>query len=88
MSLVQTFRSQRTVSEHLLAHPPPVAKEGLAGFAQRLQESLPIPVLLENLRPVTAPGHHVLHRAQILDTNRPRHGPGRLPRRNPAAQAQ
>ena len=41
-------------------------KTGLrAGFAQRLQESLPVPVILEKLLPVIAPGHHVIHRARI-----------------------
>ena len=47
-----------------------------ADFAQRLQESLPVPVILGNLLPVIAPGHPVTHRARMLDANRPGQGPG------------
>ena len=35
-----------------------------AGFAQRLQQPLPVPVILENLLPVTATGHHVIPLAE------------------------
>ena len=43
-------------------------KTGLrAGFAQLLQESLPVLVVLENLLSVTATGQHAIHRARILE---------------------
>ena len=35
-----------------------------AGFARCRQQSLPVPVILENLLPVTATGHHVIPRAE------------------------
>ena len=34
----------------------------------------------ENLLPVAVTGHHVIHRARVLDANWPAHSPGRLPR--------
>lgn len=46
-------------------------KTGLrAGFAQRLRESLPVPVILENLLTVIAMGHHVIHRARLQGFHR------------------
>ncbi len=60
----------------------------LAGFAQRLPESLPVPVVSENLLPMTAPGHHMIHRGGTLDANRLGHTLGRLRPRNPVGQAQ
>jgi hypothetical protein len=41
-----------------------------ADFARRLQESMPVPVILGNLLPMIAPGHPVTHRARMLDANR------------------
>src|ERR1035441_1123319 len=60
----------------------------LARFAQRLQESLAVLIILENLLPVSPTGHHVIGRPRILDANRPGHVPARLPRPNPAGQTQ
>ena len=48
--------------QHVGVYP----KTGLrAGFAQLLQESLPVLVVLDHLPPATAPGQHVIHRARI-----------------------
>ena len=71
--------------QHVGVNPKAVLR---ASFAQRLQPSLPSPIILEKLLPVTATGHHLIHRARILDANRPGPGPGRRPHRNPAGQAQ
>src|SRR5439155_10572230 len=39
----------------------------LARLTQRLQKALPVPVILENLLPAVATGHHVIHRFRILN---------------------
>src|ERR1039458_7532505 len=46
----------------------------------------PAPGILENLLPVTASGHQVIHRARILDAKRLGPGAGRRPRRSPPVQ--
>ena len=56
----------QTIGMHLPA--------GLAAdFAQRFQETLPIPVIFENRFPPITSIHHVIDRARILDTEFSRH---------------
>ena len=44
-----------------------------ACVSQSFQKGLQVPVVLENLLSVVAPGHQVIHRAGILNADQPRH---------------
>jgi len=45
----------------------------LTRLTQRLQKALPVPVILENLLPVVAARHDVIHRSRILNAKRTCH---------------